>query len=307
MDVRRLRMLREFALYGTVSAVAEHLHLTGPAVSQQLAALGKEVGVQLLVKEGRRLRLTSAGQRMVEHAEVILDGLAAAEADLTALRGGDVGPVRIAAFPSAARVLLPTLYGALVEEGRRLDIRVSEHEPDLAVDALHRGESDVAVVHSYSLLPRDTPPGYERHHLLEDPVLLALSPETTVRFGLAPDQPVHLATAAQENWLMPGPETSCHELTSRACGAAGFVPQPTVVATDFSVLAALVAAGAGVALIPRMALPAACGDLSLHPLDPPVSRAIYALVSRTAARHPQMRMILNCLRLAGSTLTQPAP
>src|SRR6185312_13671280 len=99
MDVRRLRLLRELSVHGTVTATAEALHLTGPAVSQQLAALEKEAGVPLLEKQGRTLRLTLAGQRLVEHADVILGNLAAADAELQALREGSRGTVSIAAFP----------------------------------------------------------------------------------------------------------------------------------------------------------------------------------------------------------------
>jgi DNA-binding transcriptional LysR family regulator len=296
LDVRRLRLLHGFAVHGTVAATAEALHLTGPAVSQQLAALEKEAGVPLLAKQGRTLRLTEAGRLVVEHAEVILGGLAAAEADLRSLRGGGRGVVRVAAFPSAARVLLPALWRRLAEDpDLSLDLRITEQEPDEAVDSLRHREVDVAVVHAYSLLPRDLLPGYEQHPLLDDPVLLAVHPALAAKHGLDPRQEADLALFAEENWLMPGRDTSCHELTRRACGAAGFVPRAVAVASDFAVLTALVAVNAGVTLVPAMALPPDTDGINLHPLAHPVTRTVSALTAAGEARQPHLRRVLDCL------------
>jgi DNA-binding transcriptional LysR family regulator len=297
LDVRRIRLLRELAVHGTVAATAAALHLTGPAVSQQLGALEKEAGVPLLEKQGRTLRFTAAGRLLVEHAEVILADLAAAEADLHALRAGGRGLVRIAAFPSAARVLLPQVWRQLAEDpDKLLDLRIVEHEPDAAVQALRHQEVDLAVVHAYSLLPRQVPPGCEQHRLLDDPVLLALPARLAARHHLRPGRSVDLGRFADENWLMPGPETSCSELTQRACGAAGFVPRPTAVASDFSVLTALVAADAGVAIVPRMALPATIPGISLHPLTQPITRTVSAFIPAGRAREPHLGRVLDCLR-----------
>jgi DNA-binding transcriptional LysR family regulator len=285
LDVRRLRLLRDLTVHGTVAATADALHLTGPAVSQQLAALEREAGIPLLEKQGRRLRLTSAGRLMVGHAEVILGGLAAAEADLQALRGGGRGLVRIAAFPSAARVLLPRVWRDLAADPEHpLELRITEHEPAAATEALRHRSVDMALVHAYSLLPRDLPPGCEQHRLLDDPVLLALSPRLAALRHLEPGERADLREFSTENWLLPGIGTSCHELAQRACGAAGFVPHPIALASDFSVITAFIAADAGVALIPRLALPAETTGVSLHPLAHPVTRTISALTTAGDAR-----------------------
>lgn len=101
-------------------------------------------------------------------------------------------------------------------------------------------------------------------------------------------------------WLMPGPETSCHELIRRACGAAGFVPFPIAQATDFSVLIALATAGAGVAMVPRMALPADTAGVSLHPLTAPVTRTISALARSGQSRQPALAQVLTHLTTAAA-------
>ena len=125
-----------------------------------------------------------------------------------------------------------------------------------------------------------------------------MHPDTAVRRGLTPDAPADLTLFAGDDWLIPGPETSCHELTVRACGAAGFVPRPAAVASDFSVLTALVAAGAGVTLLPRMALPDGVAGVAVHPLAAPVGRTVSALTRTGDARVPQVRRVVDALRAA---------
>lgn len=177
---------------------------------------------------------------------------------------------------------------------------MTEAEPDAATAALRQGEADVAIVHAYSLLPRDLPPGCESQRLIDEPVLLALHPDEAARHGLAAGEPADLAEFAGVAWLMPGPETSCHELIRRACGAAGFVPSPIAQATDFSVLIALATAGAGVAMVPRMALPADTAGVSLHPLTAPVTRTISALARSGQSRQPALAQVLTHLTTAAT-------
>ncbi|MFJ5678674.1 LysR family transcriptional regulator [Streptomyces sp. NPDC093097] len=300
LDVRRLRLLAEFAAQGTVAATADALRLTGSAVSQQLAALEKEVGVQLLLKRGRTLHLTPAGRRLIDHAHVVLGNLAAAESDLAALRRGERGSVRIAAFPSVARTLIPRLWPDPQTEpaAHAPSLHLVEHEPHAAETALQKREVDVAVTHAYSLLPRPLPPGCEQRALFDEPVHLVLHPADAALHGLSAGAPADLSRFADAHWLLPGPDTACHEMTRRACGAAGFVPRPVAVANDFTVLAALAARRAGVTLIPRLALPEASPDLSVHTLRTPVHRSVQALYHAGTGQHPGIRDVLD--RLTGA-------
>ncbi|WP_242907751.1 LysR family transcriptional regulator [Actinomadura terrae] len=308
LDVRRLRILQHLAAYGTVAATAEALHLTPPAVSQHLAALQKEAGMPVVEKQGRTLRLTPAGELLVAHAEIILAELAAAESGLAALQTGRHGIVRITAFPSAARTLIAPLWQRLADTDTDADpalsLRLSVQEPDQALDDLRKRSTDLAVVHSYTVLPRNFPAACEQSVLMEEPVLLALHPRQAGALGLAAGQPADLSRTARLPWLTPGPETSCYEMIQRACGAAGFVPDIRTRSSDFSVLTALVAAGAGAALIPRMALPDATASLSLHPLVHPVSRTILTVSRAGTGRHPDLRRVLDLLH---DRATVPAP
>lgn len=306
LDVRRLRVLQHLATYGTVAATAEILHLTAPAVSQQLAVLEREAGVPVVEKSGRTLRLTPAGELLVAHAEVILGDLAAAESDLRALKGGHHGLIRVAAFASAARTLLPTVYRLLAEHEdtrdedtrtRTLTVQLVEQEPDPAMESLKKREVDVVLAHSYSVLPRNFPGNSRQDVLMEDPVLLCLSAARAERLELAPGQPADLARLSDEAWLTPGPETSCFQMIQRTCGAAGFVPDIRVRSSDFSVLVALVAADAGIALAPRLAIPEQEG-ISVHPLLVPVTRTVFTVIRTGTARRPDVHLLSTLLRQA---------
>ncbi|MGW1541317.1 LysR family transcriptional regulator [Streptomyces sp. NPDC002309] len=311
LDVRRLRVLQYLATHGTVAAAAQALHLTAPAVSQQLAALERDVGMPVVEKQGRTLRLTPVGELLVSHAEIVLSDLAAAESALEAVRGGGHGMVRVAAFASAARTLIAPAWKRILDPdegaGVSLDLELVEQEPDAALESLRRRDVDVAVVHGYTVLPRDFPPGCEETRLLEEPVLLALHPDRAARMDIGPGDTVDLARLSDSPWLTPGPETSCYEMIQRACGAAGFVPGIRSRSSDFSVLAALVAADAGVALLPRMTVPeGTSGTIGLHALRRPVTRAVY-LVSRSGtSRRPDIRRLGELLRQAAETETAGA-
>ncbi|MEU2355451.1 LysR substrate-binding domain-containing protein [Streptomyces misionensis] len=306
LDVRRLRILQHLATYGTVAATAEVLHLTAPAVSQQLSVLEREAGLPVVEKSGRTLRLTPAGELLVAHAEVILADLAAAESDLQALKGGHHGLIRVAAFASAARTLLPEVYRLIAEHGdrqaRTLTVQLVEQEPDVALEALKKRQVDVALAHSYSVLPRNFPGDSQQDVLLEDPVLLCLPAGRARQLELAPGQPADLTRLAGEAWLTPGPETSCYQMIQRTCGAAGFVPDVRVRSSDFSVLLSLVAAGAGIALAPRLAVGEQPG-ISVHPLLAPVTRTVFTVIRTGTARRPDVHLLSALLKQAADAVT----
>ncbi|MFF4442566.1 LysR family transcriptional regulator [Streptomyces sp. NPDC001621] len=306
LDVRRLRVLQYLATHGTVAAAAEALYLTAPAISQQLAALEREVGLPVVEKRGRTLHLTPVGELLVSHAEIVLSDLAAAESDLEAIRGRGHGIVRVTAFASAARALIAPVWKQILDaeaetEGS-LTLELFEQEPESALETLRRRDVDLAVVHGYTVLPRDFPGGCEQTKLLEEPVLLALHPEHAARMGLKPGESVDLARLSDSAWLTPGPETSCYEMIQRACGAAGFVPTIRSRSSDFSVLAVLVAAGAGAALLPRMTLPDTLpGPISLHRLLHPVTRTVYSVSQSGTSRRPDIRYFQQLLHQAAET------
>src|ERR1700727_687324 len=155
IDVRRLRLLFELSRRGTITAVAEALAYTPSAVSQQLAALEREAGVPLLERAGRRVALNPAGALLARYAESVIAGLEEACAALAATRDTLAGPLRIGAFPSAARVILPPALIALGRDHPALELMVTELDPVAVPDALRTGALDVALTFTYDYVPTE--------------------------------------------------------------------------------------------------------------------------------------------------------
>jgi len=289
LDVRRLRVLHAVAAHGSVTGAAAALGYSAPAVSQQLAALEREVGMRLTERAGRGIELTPAAAILVSHTDALLARLDAAESDLAALRDQVSGRVGLAAFPSAAATIVPAAWAALARSAPRVQLDLTEMEPDESLPAVLRGETDVAVAHEYDLLPRPLDPLFERRELARDPVLLAVPDESPL------DGPVPLGGLAGQPFLAPRDHTSCAEMIRRACARAGFVPRVVARASDFGVLLSLVAAGAGVTLVPELATQRLPEGVRLLSPAEPVTRQIFTVSRRGGDRKPAVRVVLDAL------------
>ena len=300
LDVRRLRVLHAVSAYGSVTAAAAALGYSAPAVSQQLAALEREVGMTLTERAGRGLELTPAALILVGHTDALLARLDAAESDLAALRDQVAGRVTLAAFPSAAASFVPRAWAALAGSAPQVRLELTEMEPEESLPAVLRGETDVAVAHEYDLLPRPLDPLFERRELLSDPVLLAV----LAGHPLAAGGPVPLSALAGQPFLAPRESTSCAEMIQRACARAGFVPRVVARATDFDVLLSLVAAGAGVTLVPALAARRPPPQVRLVSPAEPVTRQVFTVSRRGGDRKPAVRVVLDAL---AAEAARPAP
>ncbi|MEU2390494.1 LysR family transcriptional regulator [Streptomyces sp. NPDC007369] len=264
LDVRRLRLLRELARRGTIAAVAEALAFSPSAVSQQLAVLEREAGLPLLERTGRSVRLTPAGQNLVGHAEAVLERLEEAAAELAEARSGPSGALRIGAFPTATRAIVPAALVTLARRHPGLEPMVSETDPAAVADALRAGDLDVALVHEYDFVPAPPEPGLATEPLYREAMYLAAPagapapvpvPAPRPGSGPAPDQGSVLRAHAHAPWITATPGTLCHAMTVRACQAAGFTPRVRHRADEFATVLALVAAGQGVAVVPQLGIP----------------------------------------------------
>jgi DNA-binding transcriptional LysR family regulator len=247
LDMRRLRVLHAVSAHGSISGAARALGFTPPAVSQQLAALERELGISLTRRSGRGIVLTPAADILVGHTDALLNQLALAEADLAGFRGEISGRVSLAAFPSAGATIVPDAWADLAGSAPHIEISLVTLEPDQSVPLVERDQLDVAVVHEYSNLPRALDATFEKRPLLEDPVLLAVPRGHPAADGLS------LKELARESFVSPDQSTSCAEMTRRACAEAGFAPRIVARSSDFQVLMRLVGASAGIALVPLLA------------------------------------------------------
>lgn len=297
LDVRRLRLLRELAHRGTIAAVAEALAYTPSAVSQQLSALEREAGTALLARSGRRVELTPAAHGLVAHAEAVLARLELAEADLAAGRAGPAGPLRIGAFPSAARAVVPAALAALAGAHPALEPRLHELDPAAVAGALRAGDVEVALVHDYDFVPVPVETGVETVALFEEVMFLA-APHT---FTPLPGEPHPLRRWRAAPWIVAPADTRCGTMTVRACEAAGFTPDARHVMDDFPAVLALVAIGGGVALVPQLGATAPEADVVLTPL--PMHRRTMAAHRRGAAGNPAIAAFVDAMRAAAARIT----
>ncbi|MEV6330477.1 LysR family transcriptional regulator [Streptomyces sp. NPDC051909] len=290
LDVRRLRLLRELALRGTIAAVAEALSFTPSAVSQQLATLEREAGVPLLERSGRGVRLTPAGENLVRHAEAVLERLERAAAELAEARHGPAGPLRIGAFPTASRSIVPAALARLAARHPALEPMVSETDPAGAAHALRAGDLDVVLVHDYDLVPAPLEPGLAAVPLCEEDMYLASpSPAPEGVEGLAV-----LAFRRDAPWIMPGPDTLCRAVTEQMCRAAGFVPRVRHQVDEFATVLAFVAAGQGMAVVPQLGAADPPPGVCLTSL--PVRRRTRIAFRSGAGPHPAVAALTLALR-----------
>ncbi|MEV4097367.1 LysR family transcriptional regulator [Streptosporangium saharense] len=283
LDVRRLRLLRELSYRGTIAAVAEALTFTPSAVSQQLAALEREAGVALLERTGRRVALTPAGAALVRHAEAVLERLEQAAAELATARTGLAGTIRIGAFPTATRTILPAALAALGRDHPRLEPMVDEIDPAEVAPRLRAGDLDAALVHEYDFVPAAPDLALDTEPLLEEPMYLASD--------RADDS---LAGRREAPWIVSKPGTLCYEMTVRACQAAGFSPRIRHHIDDFAAVLAMVSAGQGVALVPELGAADPPGNVRLTEL--PTRRRTQVAFRRGASAHPTLAAFTRALR-----------
>jgi DNA-binding transcriptional LysR family regulator len=302
LDMRRLRVLHAVSAYGSVSAAASALGYSAPAVSQQLAALEREVGLPLTERAGRGIALTPAATVLVAHTDALLAQLNSAEAELAELRDQVAGRVTLAAFPSAAAALVAPAWAALGPAAPHIQLDLEVMEPEESLPAVRRGEIDIAVGHEYDIFPRPMDVLFERRDLVADPVWLAVPDSGAEAAPGRPGRPRALADLGRQPFLAPRTGTACAEMIQRACARAGFAPRVVARASDFGVLLSLVAAGAGVTLVPALAAGSLPPGVRLLPLAEPVTRRIFTVSRRGGDRQPAVRVVLDALLDAASRI-----
>lgn len=237
------------AEHGTVTAAAQALHYTPSAVSYQLRQLAAEVGVELVVQQGRGIRLTNAARILLRHAEHLQEQWELARAELAAVGTEPTGQVTLCGFSTAASRLLPPAAASLRDAHPHLTVRIIEAEPDRCFDLLLSEEADLALLVATADSPPMTDHRFDQQPLLDDPLDLVVPQD----HPLTGRRRVTLADAAAESWIVGNPATTYHQLVLSACMSAGFTPHIAHYADEWDTGTALVAHGFGVILVPRLA------------------------------------------------------
>ncbi|GAA0362268.1 LysR family transcriptional regulator [Microbispora corallina] len=298
LDLNRLKALHAVAVYGSIGAAAEALLVTPSAISQQLAKLERETGAVLIERNGRGVRLTDAAGLLAEHAERILALVETAEADFEALRGEVVGRLTVAAFPTAARGILPRALSLMKARHPDLGVVLYEREPERQIREVARGEIDLAVVQDWLNRPMALPEGLSRTALLDDVA------DVVVPSGhpLARKPGVRMSDLAGDCWISSTPGTVCHDFLIFLLRSEEHEPQIVCMADEYPTQLALVAAGHGCALIPRLGRGALPDGVEVLSIQPPPTRRIYAVWRSDAARRPAIRAAVDALASTCSEL-----
>ncbi|MGW0813980.1 LysR family transcriptional regulator [Streptomyces viridiviolaceus] len=289
-DIRKLQILRTLRERGTVTATAEALNMTPSAVSQQLTNLSRQLGVPLLRAQGRRVRLTDAARLVLRHAEAVFEQLERADAELAAYAHGEAGEVRVGAFSTAVPALVVPAVTALRAAHPGVSVRVREAEAQEAYELLAAGEVDLALSLA-AQAPTAADPRFTRVPLLADPLDVALPGD----HPLAGAAELRLADLAAEPWIFGG-SGPWSDITRAACEAAGFRPHQGHAAAGWTAILAMVEAGMGVALVPRMAAVRREGVVMRElTADRPV-RHVVAAVRKGAGEGAAVARVLAALR-----------
>jgi DNA-binding transcriptional LysR family regulator len=297
LNIEHLQALHAVDRHGSVRAAADALHLTSSAISQQITRLEREVGHELLERNGRGVRLTDAALLLVERADSMLNLLEQTEADLDDMRSRVAGQLGIAAFPTAARGLMPNVLARLLTSHPELRVTMTELEPQASLPSLVRGDIDIVVAQDWVNAPLGHPDGLERTVLFEDIADIALPPNH--RF--AKRRTVSLDAMASESWVTWLHGSICHDWLMHTMRTLGHEPVIAHTAAEHETQLALVAAGLGCAVIPRLGRGAVPDGIHLVRATPAPTRTVYALWRAGNARRSSIRAVLDVLRFTRPT------
>ena len=303
LNLGRLRVLCEVVSRGSFSGAAESLAYTQSAVSQAVARLEAETGAELVVRDRRGVRPTAAGATLIDHAEAIFAQVEAAEADLDAVLGIRAGRLRVASFPSAGATLMPAAVATFRERHPGVELTLAEGEPEEIGPRLRAGEFDLALLFEFPGVRERPAVGLRAVALLEDPMHVALP----AAHPLASKPAVKLEDLRDEDWVQTSAASPCAKHVVRSCVGAGFEPHVTFESDDYETVQGLVAAGVGVALIPRLALTRVHEGIVVRELAPrsPARKVLAATVPGAGAAPAANTMIRILIDVAGPHAARP--
>jgi molybdate transport repressor ModE-like protein len=308
MNLERLRVLRAVARHGSVTAAAAELHVTTSAVSQQLSKLERESGAILVERSGRGIRLTDAAHLLAGHAGALLSMAEMAQADIDARAGQVTGRFVLASLPTASRGLAAPALRQLARAHPALRVELTEADSSQSIPALVQGAVDLVIAHEWSNAPLTALDGLTKTLLVEDLADIAV-PATHPLAGSDADTTagaLELAELGAGPWICGTPGTSCHDWLTVTLRSVHLEPQFAHTANEYETQLALVAAGLGIAVMPRLGRGHVPAEVRMIAVRPTLRRNIYALWRTTAARRPAINAVVSALRDAATRVGQSA-
>jgi DNA-binding transcriptional LysR family regulator len=296
LDLARLRALHAVHAHGSVGAAAAALGYTPSAVSQQISKLERETRTRLLERQGRGVALTDAAQLLVATARQLMSLVEEAEVALEEQRGRPAGRLTVAAFPTAACGLLPGVLAELTAAHPSLELRLMEVDPHLSVDLVARGVVDLAVAHDWDIAPLPAPDGLERAVIGDDRCDVLVPAGHRLAARAADGGSVAREDLAEARWICQPPGTVCHDWLVRTLRETGTEPDLAFQVAEYQTQLALVGAGLGIALVPRLGRGPLPDGVAVVALEPTPVRRLHALWRTGASRRPAITEAVRVLR-----------
>jgi DNA-binding transcriptional LysR family regulator len=281
LDVRRLRLLRELKIRGTLAEVASALNFSPSSVSQQLTLLEKEAGVELLRKTGRKVQLTPQAEILVEHTAALLDRLEQAESDLAASLTTVTGTVRLAVFQSAALALMPDALTNMGADYPEVRIEMIQREPETALYETWARDFDLVVAEQYPGHAAPHHPELDRKELTTDAIRLAVPPTALDRHGIT-----SVDDAAGAAWVMEPRGAASRHWAEQACRRAGFEPDVRYETADLQAQIRLIESGNAIAFMPDLVWTGRGTTCQLLELPGRPRRTVFTSVRRASSHRP---------------------
>jgi len=295
LNLDRLRALHAVSAHGSIIAAAETLNVTTSAVSQQLAKLEAETGQTLLERHGRGVRLTDAAAALVTRTHRVLSLLEEAEAELESNDTAVAGQITIAAFATAARGLAPHAVRSLRKKYPQLAITFHEQEPSESIPRLVRRDVDLIIINDWENAPIVLPDGLTKAPLLDDVADIALPPG----HRLAKSKVIRLGDLSGEEWIAWPSGSICHDFLLHTLRKEGREPKIAHTAGEYETQLALVAAGLGCCVVPRLGRGAIPKGVTVVQSQPALRRHVYAAWRVHATRRNVIRAAVEEFQLAG--------
>ena len=294
LDLRRLRLLRELKIRGTIAAVAEALAYSPSSISQQLALLESEAGVPLLTKSGRRVQLTPQAEVLVAHTEVLLDRVELMESELVTSLTEVRGTVRLAVFQSAALGIVPQALTMLASEYPELRVEVTQREPENALFEVWARDFDLVIAEQYPGHAAPRQPDLDRVALCADELRLGVPSGGSIR---------SLSDARSLAWVMEPRGTASRHFAEQLCRQAGFEPDVRFETADLQAHIRLVESGNAVALLPDLVWAGRQPSVELVSLPDKPTRTVFTSVRQASADRPTIAACREILQRSVAFLT----
>ncbi|BBY77467.1 LysR family transcriptional regulator [Mycolicibacterium parafortuitum] len=286
MDTRRLELLLALSRLGSMRAVADEYRLTTSTVSQQIAALARDTGAQLIEPDGRRVRLTPAGRRLADHAVTILAAVDAARLDFDP-DAEPAGTVRVGGFATGIRVSLLPIVADLGTRYPNVEVVISEYEPTEAFTLLAADDLDLALTYDYNLAPASPGAALETMPLWSTGWGLGVPAGTPAGAGIT--------AFADSAWIVNSRNTADETAVRTLASLAGFTPAVAHQIDSLDLVEDLIVGGFGVGLLP-LGRPTGPGVTVLPLHNPDVMLTAYAVTRKGRSAWSPLRAILDRMR-----------